>query len=785
MKKWEKEILQKQIQDEQKVLNDLEIIYKSALKETQDKIQVLMAKEQTQSVIYQLKYQQELEKQLSEIYSNMAGGYYSTIDDYLTNCYEDSFYSTMYSLHNEGIPTVIPFDQKEAAQMAAQSPYSGITLSQKLYEDNIKLANKVRGWVSRGIAMNESYADISRRLAQKTEASVNQAYRIVRTEGHRIQNEVKFKTINKVKDETGADIVKQWDSTVDKRTRPDHVALDGQLREIEQPFKIPGKGYTALYPGGFGIAGEDINCRCVCLQRARWALDKSELDKYIGDLDGATDEQLEAWAQKLGVSKADLIKGSNGIIEKDGSINHTIKAQNYNQFKKKYQTKAATQTKQLENQLDLVQKEYDSILSKYKDQTDFFLNGDYDELTKAGTLKDKIIDLQKQLGIATPQEEAQKKALKEAQEKLLEIENAKKAVSKAEAELKSIPNKTYSGIWKDDVSLSDYYSKKDKISAKKQWYLDQLNILDSSDPKYQLYKKYLDDLDEFESLGSKYSNAQDELAKARRELSKFTSGEAFSQERKDNALWFTNGNGGFSAADDYFDPPAQKIHSSATRKEHNGFYTYTEGSGGHNRPLAGFQKPWSKPGTGWEDEFYVGSKKVWIDFEGKGEEIRGLTTLIEKSTYDRDVWLQSGQGFATIEGFLGIPKGTLSNMTTEELQQFVGYDGVFEQFISTAVNKGGGSIFNSKPLKMNIYAPEGSQMLYASDVGAFGKGENEMILQRGGSYTITKIYWGKDATDGGRMKIFVDMELHPEKGYDLFQQDPSEWTGSLKNYRNS
>lgn len=73
-------------------------------------------------------------------------------------------------------------------------------------------------------------------------------------------------------------------------------------------------------------------------------------------------------------------------------------------------------------------------------------------------------------------------------------------------------------------------------------------------------------------------------------------------------------------------------------------------------------------------------------------------------------------------------------------------------------------------------------MLYASDVGAYGKGENEMILQRGGTYRISRIYWGTDDTDGGRQKIFVDMEIHPEAGYDLFQQDPAEWTGSTKNY---
>ena len=68
------------------------------------------------------------------------------------------------------------------------------------------------------------------------------------------------------------------------------------------------------------------------------------------------------------------------------------------------------------------------------------------------------------------------------------------------------------------------------------------------------------------------------------------------------------------------------------------------------------------------------------------------------------------------------------------------------------------------------------------DVGAFGKSESEMILQRGGTYEITKVYWGNDATDWDRRKIFVDIEIHPEEGYDLFQQDPSEWTGSRDNY---
>ena len=49
-----------------------------------------------------------------------------------------------------------------------------------------------------------------------------------------------------------------------------------------------------------------------------------------------------------------------------------------------------------------------------------------------------------------------------------------------------------------------------------------------------------------------------------------------------------------------------------------------------------------------------------------------------------------------------------------------------------------------------------------------------VIIQRGAYYKITKIERSGSGT------IFVDMEAHPEQGYDLFQQDPTEWTGSTK-----
>ena len=71
-----------------------------------------------------------------------------------------------------------------------------------------------------------------------------------------------------------------------KKTRKAHRLLDGQIRELDEPFEI--NGHKAMYPSNFGIPSLNINCRCAVLQRARWALDQDELEtlkeraKYYG-----------------------------------------------------------------------------------------------------------------------------------------------------------------------------------------------------------------------------------------------------------------------------------------------------------------------------------------------------------------------------------------------------------------------------------------------------------------------------------------------------------------------
>ena len=91
--------------------------------------------------------------------------------------------------------------------------------------------------------------------------AINNSIRIARTEGHRIQNEAALDAQDEAK-KKGADIVKQWDATLDDRTRPDHQVADGQIREIGDSFDVGGEKMKA--PGVGGSAKNVCNCRC-CL----------------------------------------------------------------------------------------------------------------------------------------------------------------------------------------------------------------------------------------------------------------------------------------------------------------------------------------------------------------------------------------------------------------------------------------------------------------------------------------------------------------------------------------
>lgn len=329
----EREYLKYNLKQEQAALNDLKKIYKQALDDINNQIALLMGrndKENLSSIIYQLDYQKALKKQVSAILDTLQSKEYSRIEDYLRDCYDTGFIGSMYNIHGQGIPMMIPIDQEQVLNALTTKSKLSKSLYDSLGEDITTLKRKVSSEISRGIANNYSYADIARNLKNISNAGMNNAYRIARTEGHRIQSQSAMDAANKAK-EKGADVVKQWDASLDSRTRPHHAMLDGQIKELDKPFEVA--GLKAMHPSGFGIASEDINCRCALLTRARWALDDDELATlkeradYYG-LDKSKD--FEEFKKNYKDNLKNMENGSNNIIGSEFKRANNIKeAENY------------------------------------------------------------------------------------------------------------------------------------------------------------------------------------------------------------------------------------------------------------------------------------------------------------------------------------------------------------------------------------------------------------------------------------------------------------------------
>lgn len=277
MNKRQLEVIKSQMRDEERALKEIKQVYRKALKDVESNIQILRGRtdfENMQSIVYQTQYQEAIKAQIEARLDILNSQQFDKMSDYLTHCYESGFVGSMYDLHGQGIPIIAPIDEANVIRaLQTDSKISG-KLYTKLGADTQELKDSIRANLSRGFSSGADWNVIAKNLDSRMQIGFNRAARIIRTEGHRVRCEASFHA-QQVAKSKGADIKKQWDATLDGRTRPNHRLLDGKIVEVDEAFEIDGN--EAMYPGEFGIAREDVNCRCQALQRAKWALDEDEL----------------------------------------------------------------------------------------------------------------------------------------------------------------------------------------------------------------------------------------------------------------------------------------------------------------------------------------------------------------------------------------------------------------------------------------------------------------------------------------------------------------------------
>lgn len=203
-------------------------------------------------------------KQIEDVLAESQPEIRRQIKDGVTKNAEIGYYGNWYEMEqtNNLKLQMNMLDSRKLEQIVTH-PVNGKRFSQRLYSNRKKLARQVNNAIIAGIESGMGYRDVADRLDLAVVGNYNRAVRIARTESMRANSEAR-QLSNEEAVKAGVQFEKQWMATLDSRTRDTHQDLDGQRVAPGEMFKSPGGG-EALEPRMFGIAEEDIQCRCTTI----------------------------------------------------------------------------------------------------------------------------------------------------------------------------------------------------------------------------------------------------------------------------------------------------------------------------------------------------------------------------------------------------------------------------------------------------------------------------------------------------------------------------------------
>lgn len=722
------------------------------------------------SAKYHISKLEALKVQTQHSLEVMYAKQFGTMHGALSDAFESGYYHTAYELqHGFNVGwDIAGLDQAQIEKVLAK-PWAadGYNFSERIWGNKNKLISEVHNELSRNIMLGADPQKAIDSLAKKMNTSKNNAGRLVMTE------EAYFSSAAQ-KDCFESLGVEQYEivATLDSHTSDICRSLDGKhfpMKDYQPgvtapPFHVYCRSTTVPYFDEQFDIGE------------RAARDEETGKTYYIPDDMNYQEWKETFVDGGDKSGFDVLDDGSALHYTHHEEPEPPKPKKEYLTKKKLQAKIAdadVQLEDLEAQFKGVSGgwTFDEVLKDFGSLEDFT---DGDDLAKLKDLHSQVeaIEAQKaewQQKLNEKLIAEQKKALAKQQ---VELEVQKAAVQQ---QLDDFEVKTYSGIWYNkDVTTADWAGL--NIEGKKKYY--EGKFITETDPdlmqKYQdLYKQ----LEELDTEGKAYADIQKELkqiqsqiTKVQADLKKLEQGgiidsvdDAFSQERKDAAIWAKT----TKEADDVLRDTCGEVWRTSPPIQKNAIYDYTQSYHKFNEPLRGIEYGSEKfLGVGNVDLDQIGvSYQGWKPGQIR-KEINAMTDIISKSTYKEDFWLQRGCRFKGMDKFFNVPMDRLQSATQAELEQLLLNTTPTEYgFCSCGVAKGKGF---SGDIILNIYAPSGTQMMYVEPFSAFGNGggknwdgiakqgsfgqESEIILQQGTKFRVTKV----EKTPG---MIYIDLEV--------------------------
>lgn len=722
------------------------------------------------SAKYHISKLEALKVQTQHSLEVMYAKQFGTMHGALSDVFESGYYHTAYELqHGFNVGWDIAGLDRAQIEKVLAKPWAadGYNFSERIWGNKNKLISEVHNELSRNIMLGADPQKAIDSLAKKMNTSKNNAGRLVMTE------EAYFSSAAQ-KDCFESLGVEQYEivATLDSHTSDICRSLDGKhfpMKDYQPgvtapPFHVYCRSTTVPYFDEQFDIGE------------RAARDEETGKTYYIPDDMNYQEWKETFVDGGDKSGFDVLDDGSALHYTHHEEPEPPKPKKEYLTKKKLQAKIAdadVQLEDLEAQFKGVSGgwTFDEVLKDFGSLEDFT---DGDDLAKLKDIHSQVeaIEVQKaewQQKLNEKLIAEQKKALAKQQ---VELEAQKAAVQQ---QLDDFEVKTYSGIWYNkDVTTADWAGL--NIEGKKKYY--EGKFITETDPdlmqKYQdLYKQ----LEELDTEGKAYADIQKELkqiqtqiTKVQADLKKLEQGDiidsmddAFSQERKDAAIWAKT----TKEADDVLRDTCGEVWRTSPPIQKNAIYDYTQSYHKFNEPLRGIEYGSEKfLGVGNVDLDQIGvSYQGWKPGQMR-KEINAMTDIISKSTYKEDFWLQRGCRFKGMDKFFNVPMDRLQSATQAELEQLLLNTTPTEYgFCSCGVAKGKGF---SGDIILNIYAPSGTQMMYVEPFSAFGNGggknwdgiakqgsfgqESEIILQQGTKFRVTKV----EKTPG---MIYIDLEV--------------------------
>lgn len=184
----------------------------------------------------------------------------STINSHLMNTGKLAYNELFYELESKHGGVNFALLRDDELRTLIETPVANFKLSERINDGLVPdLQKNIKNELTRLFLNGESMGKVSSRLAELGYSSYRRAMMITRTEAGRVQAITRQKAQLEA-ERLDIQFEKQWVATLDKRTRHNHAQLDGVRVNPDGYFEI--NGHKTKQPHMFGLAGEDINCRC-------------------------------------------------------------------------------------------------------------------------------------------------------------------------------------------------------------------------------------------------------------------------------------------------------------------------------------------------------------------------------------------------------------------------------------------------------------------------------------------------------------------------------------------